>query len=125
VVYLESRYLNVDSRIKIVEDFSKYLEEISYPPDKKSSWQISGRLRKSNQIFKFDVRDMFKLNLNQQGKYINLKSRANKVVFESPTTWIILDMDEFNSYIKKTKLQKVHLEDLLSKFDWSIIVSKG
>jgi oligoribonuclease NrnB/cAMP/cGMP phosphodiesterase (DHH superfamily) len=115
----------VDSRIKIVEDFSKYLEEISYPPDKKSSWQISGRLRKSNQIFKFDVRDMFKLNLNQQGKYINLKSRANKVVFESPTTWIILDMDEFNSYIKKTKLQKVHLEDLLSKFDWSIIVSKG
>jgi hypothetical protein len=114
----------VESRIKIVEDFSKYLEEISYPQDKKSSWQISGRLRNSNQIFKFDVRDMFKLNLDQQGKYINLKSRAHKVVFEFPTQWVILDTDEFTAYIKKTKLQKVYLDDLLSKFDWSSIVVK-
>jgi len=114
----------VGSAIKIVEKFSKYLTNISYPTNSNSTWHISGRLKQSNQIFKFDVRDMFKIDLNQNGKYIPLKSRADKIVFELDKTWVILDMEEFNTYIKKTKFRKVYLNDLLSKFDWSSILMK-
>ena len=109
---------------QIIQNFSNFLEEISYPSDKKLSWHIQGRLKKSNQIFKFDVRNMFKLNSNESGKYINLGSQADKVVFEFENQWVILDMKEFNNYINKNKVKKVYLNDLLSKLDWSIILPK-
>jgi|TARA_Y100000114_G_scaffold156145_1_gene182311 hypothetical protein len=108
----------------ILQKFSNLLEEISYPSDKKSSWHIQGRLKQSNQIFKFDVRNMFELNSSETGKYINLGSQAEKVVFEFEDEWVILDMKEFNNYINKNKLKKVHLKVLLSKLDWSIIIPK-
>jgi|TARA_R100001163_G_C5063018_1_gene200209 hypothetical protein len=109
---------------QIIQNFSNFLEEISYPSDKELSWHIQGRLKKSNQIFKFDVRNMFKLNSNESGKYINLGSQADKVVFEFENQWVILDMKEFNNYINKNKVKKVYLNDLLSKLDWSIILPK-
>tara|TARA_R100000697_G_scaffold103472_1_gene116608 strand:+ start:152 stop:508 length:357 start_codon:yes stop_codon:yes gene_type:complete len=108
----------------ILQKFSNLLEEISYPSDKKSSWHIQGRLKQSNQIFKFDVRNMFELNSSETGKYINLGSQAEKVVFEFEDQWVILDMKEFHNYINKNKLKKVHLKVLLSKLDWSIIIPK-
>ena len=118
-----SKYFN-GGRSIILQKFSNLLEEISYPSDKKSSWHIQGRLKQSNQIFKFDVRNMFELNSSETGKYINLGSQAEKVVFEFEDEWVILDMKEFNNYINKNKLKKVHLKVLLSKLDWSIIIPK-
>ena len=111
--------------IKIVENFSKYLTNISYPTNSNSTWHISGRLKQSNQIFKFDVRDVFKIDLNQNGKYIYLKSRADKVVFELDKTWVILDMEEFTTYARDFKINKIHLNSLLSNLDWSIIIRKS
>jgi len=107
----------------IVERFSKYLTQIKYPKNKEP-WQIEGILINSNQSFKFDVRDMFTLANQQYGKYVNTTNKADKIVFETIKNWHILDMFEFNKYIKKNKLSKVHLEDLLMNLDWCINLKK-
>lgn len=107
----------------IIERFSKYLTQIKYPKNKES-WQIEGILINSNQSFKFDVRDMFALPNEQYGKYVNTDNKADKIVFETIKNWYILDIIEFNKYIKKNKLAKVHLEDLLINLDWCIHLKK-
>ena len=65
----------------IVERFSKYLTQIKYPK-KEDSWHIEGILINSNQSFKFDVRNMFALENNQFGKYVNTANKADKIVLE-------------------------------------------
>jgi hypothetical protein len=107
----------------IVERFSKYLTQIKYPK-KEDSWHIEGILINSNQSFKFDVRNMFALENNQFGKYVNTANKADKIVFETNKNWYIIDIIEFNKYIKKNKLSKVHLEDLLMNLDWCINLKK-
>ena len=44
----------------IIERFSKYLTAIEYPQGR-TSWNIGGILKDKNAFYKFDVRDMFKL----------------------------------------------------------------
>jgi hypothetical protein len=116
-----------DKLESIVERFSKKLSEIIYPneDEKKELWNISGRLSKhSNQIHKFDVRDMNYINDNQIGKKGTTASKADKMVFESKDEWIIIDIIEIHSYIKKNNTKVVQLEDLISKLDWNIILPK-
>ena len=100
------------------------LKDITYP-NKPESWHVQGMLKdKSNQIFKFDVRGMSKIDDKKLEKTGNTNSNADKMVFETTTHWIILDILEMNKYIEKYNIKDVLFDDLLSKLDWNIILTK-
>ena len=112
----------------IEERFSIFLKDIIHPSNdekKNNHWNISGILKeKSNQHLKFDVRPMFQMPNNQLGKKASTASKADKIVFETDKDWVIVDVLELNTYIKKHKLKIVQLEDLISKLEWNIILPK-
>tara|TARA_R100000541_G_scaffold36766_1_gene44792 strand:- start:17 stop:355 length:339 start_codon:yes stop_codon:yes gene_type:complete len=94
-------------------------------PNKPESWHVQGMLKdKSNQIFKFDVRGMSKIDDKKLEKTGNTNSNADKMVFETTTHWIILDILEMNKYIEKYNIKDVLFDDLLNKLDWNIILTK-
>ena len=115
--------------MKIEERFSKNLENIFWPTKeqiKDEMWNVGGILKKqSNQIFKFDVRDMSQLENNILGKYGNTQSKAEKFVFETINKWIILDLEELHNYIKNNKLNTVYLNDLIDNLNWNIYINKN
>ena len=100
------------------------LVETSYP-NKPESWHVQGMLKdKSNQIFKFDVRGMSKVNENRLEKQGKLNSKAEKMVFETTTHWIIFDTQEINKYIEKNNITDLLFEDLISELEWNIVLPK-
>ena len=68
---------------------------------------------------------MFVLPKGGLGKHGRTDSKADKMVFELIDQWVIIDMEELINYIKLKKLRKVHLDDLISKLDWNIILPKN
>lgn len=95
-------------------------------PSKPSSWDVEGMLKnKSNQIFKFDVRDMFTMPENKLGKKGSTNSQADKIVFETEKNWVIFDYQEIKEYIKKFKLKTLIFEELLDKLEWNITIYKN
>ena len=109
---------------KIQRFSNECLEDITYP-DKPTSWHVQGRLKnRSNQEFKFDVGLMFNMPGNELGKKGNTASRADKMVFEEPNKWIIIDLEELHKHLKEKKLQKVYLQDLISELEWNIVLPK-
>jgi len=88
-------------------------------------WNVGGILKKqSNQVFKFDVRNMTQLENNLLGKYGNTQSKAEKFVFETVNKWIILDIEELHNYIKNNKLNTVHLDNLIDNLNWNTYINK-
>jgi hypothetical protein len=114
--------LNIETR------FSIHLNNIIWPTEEqknKEHWNVSGVLKKnSNQEFKFDVRPMFQMPNNQLGKKATTASKADKIVFETDKDWVIIDVLELHEYIKKQSLTVIQFEDLLSKLEWNIYISK-
>jgi len=112
----------------IKERFSTLLNEVVWPSEqqeKEELWNVSGILKKnSNQHLKFDVRSMFKLSNEQVGKKGKTTSKADKIVFETDKEWVIVDIPEFHEYIKKQQLKVIQFEDLLTKLEWNIYISK-
>jgi hypothetical protein len=53
-----------------------------------------------------------------------LDSKADKMVLEMEDKWVILDLEELHKYIKKNKLKKVYVNDLISKLEWTIFIPK-
>ena len=103
----------IDQLINTIEATSKQKKE--------ELWDFSGILKnKSNQELKFDLRPLNK-DLSKKGSF---KTKADKMVFETKTTWILVDIEELHSYIKKHELKVVELEQLISKLDWNIILPK-
>ena len=109
--------------MNIIDRFSKYLTAIEYPKTK-TSWNISGIIKNKNAFYKFDVRDMFKLDDKTFAQTGVTNSNADKIVLEFKNKWVILDLKELHTYIKKYKLNKVDVEDLLLKLEWNIILDK-
>ena len=110
--------------MSIIDRFSKNLTAIEYPKEK-SSWNIAGILKDKNAYYKYDVRDMFNLTdgtLAQKGR---TDSKADKMVLEMEDKWVILDLEELHQYIKKNKLKKVYVNDLISKLEWTIFLAKN
>ena len=109
--------------------FSIYLNNIIWPTQNQKNnehWNISGVLKKnSNQEFKFDVRPMFQMPNDQLGKKATTASKADKIVFETDKDWVIIDVLELHEYIKKQSLTVIQFEDLLSKLEWNIYISKS
>lgn len=103
--------------------FKDKLTNIKYPT-KKESWNIAGIIKGQNAFYKFDTRPIQKVKKNEIGKYGSFNTKADKIVFELKNKWIIVDVNELHVYLKQNKLKKVYLEDLLSRLDWNIILSK-
>jgi len=101
----------------------KFLEDIkkATPTQKKKElWDVEGILKdRLNQKLKFDLRP-----IKNNCKVGNFKTKADKMVFSFKDQYIIVDVEELHSYIKKNKLKDVQLEDLISKLDWNIIINK-
>ena len=109
---------------EILNRFSKKLEEIIYPIQFEG-WHIQGRIKnKSNQVFKFDVRNMEKYENEQFQKKAFTGSKADKMVFETTEEWIIIDLFELHQYIRKNNIRIVQLEDLISNLEWNITLPK-
>jgi hypothetical protein len=108
----------------ILERFFNYLTAIEYPKSK-TSWNIAGIIKGQNAFYKFDVRDMFKLPDGTSAQKGKLDSKADKMVLEMDDKWVILDLEELHQYIKKNKLKKVYVNDLISKLEWTIFIPKN
>jgi hypothetical protein len=109
--------------MNIVQKFVKYLMVLEYPKQK-FSWNIAGILKGQNAFYKFDVRDMFALPDGTTAQKGRTDSKADKMVLEMEDKWVILDLEELHQYIKKNKLSKVYLNDLISKLEWTIFLNK-
>jgi len=107
-----------------INNFSKYLTTIEYPKEK-TSWNIAGIIKGQNAFYKFDVRDMFELSDGTPAQKGRLDSKADKMVLEMDDKWVILDLEELHQYIKKNKLTKVYVNDLISKLEWTIFLAKN
>ena len=106
-----------------MDSFLKYLKNIEYPKTK-TSWNIAGIIKGQNAFYRFDVRDMFTLPDGTPAQKGRLDSKADKMVLEMEDQWVILDLEELHQYIKKNKLTKVYLNDLISKLEWTIFLAK-
>jgi len=97
----------------------KYLSDVVYPV-KKEGWDVKGILKKRlNQNFKFDLRP-----IKNNSKIGSFHTKADKMVFDMKDQYIIVDIEELHQYLKENKLKEVHLQDLISKLDWNIILPK-
>mgnify|MGYP003631748974 CR=1 FL=1 len=101
----------------------KFLTGITYATlnqRRKEFWDVEGVLKnRLNQKFKFDLRPL-KNNI----KIGSFKSKADKMVFDMKDQFIVVDTEELHQYLKENKLKEVHLQDLLSKLEWNIILPK-
>ena len=101
-------------------NFVNLLSSIRYATtDQKNKelWDIEGVLH--NQKVKFDLRP-----LKDSKKGGSFKTKADKMVFELKDRWVIVDTEELHQYLKENKLKEVHLQDLLSKLEWNIVLPK-
>ena len=110
--------------MSIIEKFSTYLTAIEYPKEK-TSWNIAGIIKDKNAFYKFDVRDMFTISDGTLAQKGITDSKADKMVLEMEDKWVILDLEELHQYIKKNKLKKVYVNDLISKLEWTIFLAKN
>tara|TARA_Y100000114_G_C11705674_1_gene300821 strand:+ start:36 stop:350 length:315 start_codon:yes stop_codon:yes gene_type:complete len=103
-----------------VKDFCNKLKEITLANSnqkKKELWDVEGILH--NQKFKFDLRP-----IKNNAKIGWLKSKADKMVFDFKNQYVIIDLEELHQYIKENNIKEVHIEHLISKLDWNIILPK-
>jgi hypothetical protein len=108
----------------VLKEFSKYLTDVKYA-FKKEGWHISGILKNaSNQNLKFDVRNMRKVSDSLSEKEGTFNSKADKMIFDTPTQWIILDIEEMHKYLKDNKKKEVNLNELMSELDWNMVINK-
>jgi hypothetical protein len=100
-----------------------FLSDITYATlyqKQKELWDVEGILKnRLNQKLKFDLRPL-KNNI----KIGSFKSKADKMVFDMKDQFIVVDTEELHQYLKENKLKDVHLQDLLSKLEWNIILPK-
>ena len=109
--------------MNILERFSNYLTTIEYPKEK-TSWNIAGIIKDKNAFYRYDVRDMFTLPDGTPAQKGRIDTKADKMVLEIDDKWVILDLEELHQYIKKNKLKKVYVNDLISKLEWTIFLNK-
>ena len=100
--------------------FKSKLKEVNFPSKRqklKELWDVEGIL--NNQKFKFDLRP-----IKDNGKVGSFRTKADKMVFDMKDQWVIIDVEELHQYIKENDLKEVHLQSLISKLDWNIILPK-
>ena len=104
---------------KFIED---HLETIRYPDseDKKYLWDVEGILKnRLNEVLKFDLRP-----IKNNTKIGSFSTKADKMVFELKNQYIIVDVEELHQYLKENDIKDVHLQSLILKLEWNIILPK-
>ena len=100
-----------------------FLSNITYATlnqKQKELWDVEGILKnRLNQKLKFDLRPL-KNNI----KIGSFKSKADKMVFELKNQYIIVDVEELHQYLKENDIKDVHLQSLILKLEWNIILPK-
>lgn len=110
--------------MSILDRFSKHLKEISYPK-KFEGWHVEGILiNKSNQLHKFDVQGMTRVDEDRLERNGSFKSKADKMVFETDVNWIVVDLEELHNYVKNTNNKDINLNTIVNEFQWNIILVK-
>ena|SRR5210317_1560191 len=110
-----------------MKNFISNLTDISYPTKKQKVeeiWDIEGRLRNANQIFKFDIRPIQSVGDNRLEKTGYFNTKADKIVFETINNWIIFDIEELNEYVKSTDREDFNLDELINNLSWNIVLNK-
>ena len=104
-------------------NFINSLDNIKYATkkeQKKQLWDVEGIIEGvSNQTFKFDLRP-----LKNNAKGGSFKTKADKIVYDIKDQYIIIDVEELHQYLKENNIKEVHLQDLISKLEWNIILPK-
>jgi hypothetical protein len=87
---------------------------------KKELWDVEGILKdRLNQKLKFDLRP-----LKDNAKIGSFKTKADKMVFDMPKEYIVIDVEELQNYVKTNKIKKVYLQKLIFELDWNILIKK-
>lgn len=108
----------------IVKKFADHLTAIEYPKGK-TSWNIAGILKNQNAFYRFDVRDMFELSSGEMAQKGKTNTKADKMVLDIQNKWVILDIEELLQYIKKHKVKKIYVNDLIQELEWTIFLTKN
>jgi hypothetical protein len=106
-----------------VEKFSKYLNEIEYP-NQKEDWNIAGIIKGQNAFYKFDVKNLKKINQEHSFCTNNINNKADKIVLENLKEWVILDIKEINKYVINQKKKNYNINDLINNDQWVMKVLK-
>ena len=100
----------------LIKEFSKYLKNIKYSKND-PTWDIKGIL--GNQEYRFDVRSLKDVQKFTTG------TRADKIAFDMPEKWVVVDTKELHDYLIKNKATYIELEEIISNLDWNIIINKN
>jgi hypothetical protein len=104
----------------------KYLINPKWPKSKNSTWDVKGTLKNhSNKEYKFDLKPLKPVGKNEQGKKGSFKTKAEKIVYDYNNKLIIVDVEELHLYLLNNKLDRVYLDHLLEKLEWTILIIKS
>jgi len=109
-----------------MKDFLYYLIDpiLATPKQKQNEiWDVEGRLKNGNQVFKFDIRPLREVG-NKVEKTGYFKSKSDKMVFETINQWVIFDTEELNEYVKSTDKRDFNIDELLDNLSWNLILDK-
>jgi hypothetical protein len=109
-----------------MHEFIKFLVEpilASKEQQKKEIWDVEGRLKNSNQSFKFDIRPLQTVK-DRAEKIGFFNSKSDKMVFETMNQWIIFDTEELNQYVKSSNKRDFNIDELLDNLSWNLILDK-
>ena len=109
-----------------MKDFINLLTDTKMATDKQSTeelWQVEGRLKNSNQIFKFDIRPLIPVH-GTVGKTGYFKTKSDKIVFETINKWVIFDTEELHKYIDPFNKRVIDIQELLKNLSWNLIIDK-
>lgn len=106
----------------------KHLTNVRYPnpkTKKQQLWDVSGILKdRYNERFKFDVRPLKIMSDGKRAKKGSTATKADKMVVETLSQWLIVDIKELHEYIFKNKIQHVYIEQIIKDLEWNVIIEK-
>ena len=109
-----------------MKSFLKMIVEPVFATDqqrKTEIWDVEGRLKNGNQIFKFDIRPLKPVD-NRFEKNGFFTTKADKIVFEEKDKWIVFDVNELHNYIKLSNKRDFNTKELLKELHWNSIIYK-
>lgn len=102
----------------------KYLINVEWNKNKEEHWQVKGMLKDiSNQVFTFDIRRL-KDYKGETAKLVKLPNKADKILIENKSEWVIIDTKELQKFVNKNKKNKIYIKELDKQIEWNIKIKK-
>jgi len=106
----------------------RYLKQVRFPSNRTRRtqlWDVSGILKERyNERFRFDVRPLKVLIDGRKVKKGSFQTKADKMVVETLSQWLIVDIKELHDYIHKNEIREVHLESIIKDLEWNVVIDK-